>query len=75
MAYLFKGRDRRLVLKAKKVLETIKARDQKALNTSRRTTQLSTRTLILDNNNTVGGLLYACNQILVQLAIDAVNPV
>lgn len=70
MAHLFKGRDRRLILKAKHVLETIKKRDQKALNTSKRTTQLSTRTLILDNNNTVGGLLYAANQIITQLVID-----
>ena len=72
--YTYKGRDRRLILKGMKVLQTIIARDVKALNTSKRTTQLSTRELILDNDNTAGGLLYAANQIIDALLADSQAP-
>lgn len=65
--YAFRGKDRRMIEKALLCLRSIAARDQLALNTAKKTTKLSTRNLILDNNNTSGGLLYAANQLIARL--------
>ena len=65
--YVFRGKDRRMIEKATQCLAAITARDQLALNTAKKTARLSTRNLILDNNNTSGGLLYAANQLITAL--------
>jgi hypothetical protein len=64
MAFKFKGRDRRLIKKTLLLLNNIVARDVLALNVTKKTTKLSTRTLILDNNASPGGL-YASAQLLI----------
>jgi hypothetical protein len=48
--------------KLTEVLTAITKRDVRAQN-PKKTSSISTRTLILDTNNTAGGLLYAANQL------------
>lgn len=66
MAYAFRGRDRRLIKQTLRDLNAIVARDVRAAN-PKKTTILSTRTLILDNNPVSPGLLYYTNDLIAVL--------
>lgn len=65
--YLYRGKDRRMMIKVHQVLTAILKRDQLALLQNKKTTQLSTRNLILDNLGTNPGLKWCANQILTQM--------
>jgi hypothetical protein len=63
--YAFRGSDRRKIQRAAKTIAAIIARDVRAQN-PKKTSALSTRTLILDTNNS-SGLLWHANQLLSHL--------
>lgn len=64
MAYKYKGRDRRMMQKGKLVLQSILGRDTLALNVNKRTTKLSTRSLILDNIMGTDGMTKAATDLV-----------
>ena len=69
----FKSRDRRLISQTWRNLRAIILRDQRAED-PKETTSLSTRQLILDNNNTPVGDTFQANSLLIQLRIDYFLP-
>jgi hypothetical protein len=70
MAHLYKGKDRRMITKAIKVLSAIIERDVVAADTTKKTTSISTRLPILDYDSIAGGLLFAANQLIGALTED-----
>jgi len=69
----FVGRDRRLISQTWRNLRAVILRDIRAID-PKPTTSLSTRELILDNNNTPVGETFAANTCLIQLRIDYFLP-
>ena len=69
----FKGRDRRLMEQTWRNLRAIILRDIRVLD-PKETTSLSTRELILDNNNTPIGETFTANALLIQLRLDYFLP-
>jgi hypothetical protein len=64
--YVYRSKDRRMIESSYELLHAIIARDLRAAN-PKKTSSISTRALILDTNNTPGGLLYAANQIVTHM--------
>lgn len=69
----FKGRDRRLLEQTWRNIRAIILRDQRAVD-PKETTTLSTRDLILDNNNTPVGETFQANALLIQIRINCFLP-
>ena len=69
----FKSRDRRLISQTWRNLRAVILRDQRAVD-PKETATLSTRELILDNNNTPIGDTFQANSLLIQLRIDYFLP-
>lgn len=69
----FRGRDRRLISQTWRNLRAVILRDERAVD-PKATALLSTRDLLLDNNNTPIGDTFQANAVLIQLRVDYFLP-